>query len=158
MSCVNLLTCQPFFLTLLFFGSLTKYISFISTTRLILEELEGPAVSMLFCKSWELGGEYVGTMIATFQDYFQDMQVWLPDFFYSKFVRDVLHSVIGRYVITLCRFSGRCESTYTFASELKTAKRVLQDLNCIQQFFLLPEQLEMLRKGGLRGWYHDNIW
>ena len=120
-------------------------------TKLILEELHEPAISKIFGRDWEAGGQYVATIIATLQDYLTDIKIWLPEFFYSKFVHDVLSGVIGKYVVALCQFSSQCDDSYTFKSELNVAKRVLHDLNCIKNFFVRPAQLEMLRKGGLRG-------
>jgi hypothetical protein len=58
-----------------------------SLFRLILDELEEPVISQLYGQEWETGQKLAATIVATIDDYFNDVQVWLPDFFYSKFVR-----------------------------------------------------------------------
>lgn len=57
----------------------------------------------------------------------------------------MLNSIIVKYVVTIRHFSDSCTST--FDSELKVAKLVLDDLHAIQEFFMMPEQLDMLKKG-----------
>ena len=33
--------------------------------------------------------------IATLQDYIQDIHRWLPDYFYTKFIKEILHRLTG---------------------------------------------------------------
>lgn len=44
-------------------------------------------VSQLYGPEWENGHEYAAIIVATVDDYFNDIKKWLPDFFYSKFVK-----------------------------------------------------------------------
>ena len=39
------------------------------------------------------------------QDYCQDVQEWLPSFFYAKFVREMLNTIVLSYVMTIRRNS-----------------------------------------------------
>ena len=38
---------------------------------------------------------FPNAQVATLQDYIQDIQSWLPDYFYSKFMREILHRLTG---------------------------------------------------------------
>ena len=118
-------------------------------TQVILYELEGPVISMLFGQEWEAGGKYVGTIIATLEDYFPDISVWLPEFFYCKFVKEMLINLVKKYVITLGDFGENCVDSYTFESELNAAKLIINDFESIRDFFMQPKQAAMLKKCGL---------
>jgi predicted DNA-binding protein (UPF0278 family) len=83
-------------------------------------------------------------MVATLQDYIQDIHSWLPDYFYSKFVRDILHRITGCYVMSLRRHL----STFHFNSEIMAARKMIIDLENLQVFF--DTYSDVLRRGGLK--------
>jgi hypothetical protein len=90
-------------------------------------------------------------MVATLQDYIQDIHSWLSDYFYSKFVRDILHRITGCYVMSLRRHL----STFHFNSEIMAARKMIIDLENLQEFF--DTYSEVLRRGGLKSKKNSNI-
>ena len=67
----------------------------------MLKDLEEPVFAQLFTAEWEnnYGESLSSVIVATLQDYFQDVKVWLPDYFYCKFVKEVLFTLTGLYVM-----------------------------------------------------------
>ena len=63
--------------------------------------------------------------------------------------RDMLNSVVVKYIISLRHFCDQCDDAYQFESELNAAKLVLDDAKDLQDFF--SKHAEKLKKGGLRG-------
>ena len=72
--------------------------------RSVLKDLEEPVFAQLFTAEWEnnYGESLSSIIVATLQDYFQDVKIWLPDYFYCKFVKEVLFTLTGLYVMQVC--------------------------------------------------------
>jgi hypothetical protein len=116
--------------------------------RSVLEDLEEPVFSRLFSLEWEttFGESLSSVMIATLQDYLQDIRVWLPDYFYSKFMKEMLHRMTGCYVMSLRRHTT--PNTFHFNSEIMAARKMILDLETFQNFF--DSYADSLRRGGLK--------
>jgi hypothetical protein len=59
----------------------------------VLGGLEEEVFDKLFSYSYEAGEKLGLIIIATFNDFFQDLENWLTDFFYCKLVREILSKV-----------------------------------------------------------------
>jgi Exocyst complex component Sec6 len=118
-------------------------------SRSVLEDLEEPVYSQLFVLDWEngFGTTLSSIMVATLQDYFQDVQVWLPDYFYSKFVKETFHRAVAAYVMSLRR-RACVGGTFHFNSEVLAARKIIVDMEVMQEFF--EGYADVLRRGGLK--------
>ena len=81
--------------------------------RSVLKDLEEPVFAQLFTAEWEnnYGESLSSVIVATLQDYFQDVKIWLPDYFYCKFVKEVLFTLTGLYVMQV---TPLVQGTYMF--------------------------------------------
>lgn len=103
--------------------------------------------SKLYTPDWESGDENCcETLIATLSDYFVDFTSWLSDYFFSKFVKITLETIITNYIMVLRK---KATGIFLFGSESGTSRRMIADRNAIEEFFAKYE--ENLRKGGLKG-------
>ena len=71
-----------------------------------------------------------GLSLTHTQDYFQDVKVWLPDYFYCKFVKETLHTLTGLYVMQLRRYgassgSGHYEGAIAAARKVRPNSHVI---------------------------------
>jgi hypothetical protein len=102
----------------------------------------------LFVFEWETGfsESLCSVLVATLQDYFQDIQTWLLQYFYCKLVREVLHNVTGMYIMSLRRLNA--PTAFHFNSEIMAARKIISDMETIQDFF--ESHAETLHKAGLK--------
>ena len=113
------------------------------------QDLDDPVFKQLFTADWEAtyGQSLAATLTATLQDYCDDVRVWLPDYFYCKFVKEVLQTTVGLYVMQLRRFGSSSTSAH-YDSGIAAARKMLQDMETFQTFF--EESGDVLRRGGLK--------
>eukprot|EP01034_Spumella_vulgaris_P029420 gene29420-36474_t len=121
-----------------------KAVSFLA--KCILEDLDEEFFSRLYTPDWEAGKDLSSTLTATLDDYFKEFSTWLSDYFYSKFVKETLVTIINNYIMALRR---RINGSFTFSSEILAANRIINDKTTIEAFFELYS--DTLRKGGLKG-------
>lgn len=101
----------------------------------------------LYTSEWETGAaDCIGTLTATLTDYFEDLSIWLSEYFYSKFVKDTLVAVVDSYVMSLRRRANG--TTFCFTSEILAANRIIHDKTAMEDFFGRFE--DVLRRGGLK--------
>ena len=55
--------------------------------RSIMRDLDEPVFSRLFTPEWESGTAIAAAIPATIMDYSRDIEVWLPQYFFSKFLK-----------------------------------------------------------------------
>ena len=119
-------------------------------TRSILDDLETPVLSLLYGVEWEAGQLMAGQVIsATLEDYFQDVRQWLPEYFYNKFVREMLNTIVLSYVMTIRRQNSEGRPPSQFGNQRDAAKQIRADKEAIAAFF--STQIDILMRGGLRG-------
>jgi hypothetical protein len=140
-------------------------------------DLDEPVFSRLFSTEWEAGESIAAVGTATLQDYFADIEQWLPPFFFSKFLRECLIGFINQYVMSMRNKLPTAYSnpTYQFNSELTAGGRVMgafnyscfycftsilillivADINHVNQCFAL--RIDSLRNGGLIGTLDDEL-
>ena len=67
--------------------------------RSIVEDLQESVFDILFTVKWEKGNILSGlTTAKTLEDYFNDVMVWLPTYFFAKFTAEILPLVATAYV------------------------------------------------------------
>ena len=114
-------------------------------SRRVLAELEEAVFCRLFVQDWESGEPLSVIITATLTDYLKDIQIWLGEYFFCKFVRDLFTKVVNLYITSICR---RPPGTWKFRNELRAAHAILTDRdNFIQYFETLADELH---RGGLR--------
>lgn len=111
-----------------------------------MEDLDDAFFSKLYSPEWEGGEDFIEVLTATLSDYFADLSSWLSDYFYSKFVKETLETIINNYIMILRRKSN---GTFTFMNEGAVSRRMMADRNVVEEFFM--QYSDNLRKGGLKG-------
>jgi exocyst complex component 3 len=107
-----------------------------------------------YSPEWE-DGTFQGSLdvIETYKDFFGDLVIWLPDFFFAKLVRFCLDDVFTALVLSLLREKS---SKLSFAAPIIAAQVATQDTKQLLEFFKtfeLTEEVnlgEMLQQAGLR--------
>jgi len=114
--------------------------------RLILQDLEEVVFHKLFTPEWEQGegNSICGTLSATIQDYFRDIEEWLPEFFYCRLTVETLKSTVYQYCMSLRRIAV---GAFQFNNELTAARHVMADMDTLRQCFIV--YAECLARGGL---------
>ena len=103
--------------------------------------------SKLFKKEWE-SGEVSGLcqmIIATLQDYWKDIEQWLPEYFSAKFIKECLTASVAQYCMSLRKYPP---GTFQFTGELSAARRIFEDMDVFSVFF--GSHIDMMKKGGLK--------
>lgn len=76
----------------------------VEATRLaacsVMEDLNGPIISQVFSTQWEDGDEIITVTVRTLKDWFTDLQKWLPEYFFSKLVKECYEQVLKHYIET----------------------------------------------------------
>ena len=118
-------------------------------SRAVLRDLEEPVFKQLFTAAWEnnYGDSLSSVIVATLQDYFQDVKVWLPDYFYCKFVKETLHTLTGLYMMQLRRYGSSTGSGH-YEGAIAAARKMILDMEAFQAFF--ETFTDELRRGGLK--------
>jgi hypothetical protein len=139
-----------------------EYISLAVTSanflaKSVLQDLDEPVFSKLFYEHWEGGtNQLCEVLVATLDDYFNDVKEWLPEFFFNKFVKDIFLQVILIYIMGIRKHaivitSGSNHNTinfpHIFNSEMNAASRISNDYEIIKKFF--GEYQQELHQGGL---------
>jgi hypothetical protein len=89
-----------------------------------------PYLVDVFTAKWEDGEELVSVATKTLQDWFQDLAVWLPEYFFSKLVRECYERVVKTYVEAM--FKNRKKS---FAEPSRAAQHLVNDrINLFELF------------------------
>jgi Exocyst complex component Sec6 len=99
----------------------------------------------LFSSEWESGTALTGTLTATLEDYFHDIATWLPEQFFTKFVKEIFTSTVSFYVMALRK---QVSGTFHFGSEVNAMGAVMEDQRVLKAFFEKYE--EALELGGLQ--------
>ena len=56
-----------------------------------------PILSKIHTSHWE-HGDQIRTVLCTLRDYFQDIKLWIPDYFFAKFIRKCLETLRHMYL------------------------------------------------------------
>ena len=120
--------------------------------RCILCELDEPIFNKLYSQEWESGENLSHILVVTLADYLTDLEAWLPEDYFKVFVKELMTTLVEKYVMCLRRRHGSLGSGghhhnsnsnatdknkdfFTFTSELNAANRVLTDRIVMQEFF-----------------------
>ena len=113
--------------------------------RRVLEDFGDEVFSKLFIVDWESAEPLSLIIVATLEDFFSDIKVWLSEYFYCKFVREVLVRLVGFYIMTLRRHNP---GSFKFRSELRAANKIIIDREYFLEFF--SKYADVLRLGGMQ--------
>jgi hypothetical protein len=106
--------------------------------------------SRLFTPEWENSssttGDICGTIVATLQDYFRDIEEWIPNYFFSKLCIATLRSLVYQYCMALKTLTTKNPS-FQFGNELSAARHVMVDLATLTTCFSTYES--SLMNGGM---------
>jgi len=114
-------------------------------SRRVLAELEEAVFCRLFVQEWESGEPLSVIVVATLSDYLKDIQIWLGEYFFCKFVRDLFTKVVNLYITAICR---RPPGSWKFRNELRAAHAILADRDKFIEYF--ETLADVLHRGGLR--------
>jgi len=125
-------------------------------TQLILKDVREAFAEELFVPEWEENIDVMMQRVAmTFKDYYNDLSVWLPPFYFAKVVRDCLEKVVALYLFTLFRRGGGKgkedkvnAKLRPFRDPLVVAQKIRNDRQAMTVFF--NEYEEELKQAGLR--------
>lgn len=121
--------------------------------QLVLRDLLEAFNEELFSAEWEETSDVLMQRVAmTFQDYFGDLAVWLPPFYFAKLVRECLEKAVALYVFALFRRALRKDAkgkeAKPFRDPLVIAQKIRNDRAALAEFF--DEHEEALQQAGLR--------
>jgi hypothetical protein len=125
-------------------------------TQLVLNDVREAFAEELFMPEWEESVDVMMQRVAmTFQDYYNDLSVWLPPFYFAKLVRECLEKVVALYLFTLFRRGGAKGKEdkanarlKPFRDPLVVAQKIRNDRQAVSDFF--NEYEEELKQAGLR--------
>lgn len=102
--------------------------------RLILQDLNDVVFDKLFTLEWEQSTVVglCGIICATLQDYFKDIEEWLPSEFYCRLTLETANHVVKEYCMALRK---RSVGSFQFANELSAARHMMTDADTIRQFY-----------------------
>lgn len=122
-------------------------------TQLVLRDLRDAFAEELFSLEWEEANDVMMQRVTmTFQDYYNDLSLWLPPFYFSKLVRECLEKAVAIYIFALFRRGTRKDAKgkepKPFRDPLVIAQKVRNDRTALAEFF--TEYEEELKQAGLR--------
>jgi len=125
-------------------------------TQLVLNDVREAFAEELFMPEWEESVDVMMQRVAmTFQDYYNDLSVWLPPFYFAKLVRECLEKVVALYLFTLFRRGGAKgkedkanAKLKPFRDPLVVAQKIRNDRQAVTDFF--DEYEDELKQAGLR--------
>ena len=97
--------------------------------------MEEAVFNLLFNAEWEsnIDTHPLSSMItATLADYTEDISQWLSEYFFTKFLREILSQIVCCYLMALRK---QATETYLFKSELFVARGLLNDKEQFATFF-----------------------
>jgi hypothetical protein len=125
------------------YTELALYVSNVIATTL-LDDLNVLLLPKIFTLTWEDGLEILPAAVETLRDYFSDLKVWLPRYFFSKCVRCCFEKILQSYVETALR------SDRVFKDSVVAARNIENDRVTILTFFRVEHSVE-IESSGLRG-------
>jgi hypothetical protein len=103
-------------------------------------------VRKIHTRAW-IQGNQTEVILSTLRDYFQDIKLWIPPFFFAKFIRQCLENLRHMYLKSF--FSKRHYLQARRVNALTASALLQRDRLNIIQFFSL-EYVEELKQTGLR--------
>lgn len=98
------------------------------TMLVVLKDVREAFAEELFTPEWEDSVDVMMQRVTmTFQDYYNDLSVWLPPFYFSKLVRDCLEKIICLYLFTLFKRGRKDEKKKPFRDPLVVAQKIRND-------------------------------
>ena len=97
----------------------------------------------VFTQRWEDGEELVLVACTTLRDYFGDLEIWLPEYFFSKLARECYEQTLKCYLGAVFR------RRKSFNEPARVAQQMVKDRVCLFDLFGI-ERAESLFAGGLR--------
>jgi hypothetical protein len=125
------------------YTELALYVSTVVATSL-LDDLTALLLPQIFTPAWEDGLEILPAAVETLRDYFSDLKVWLPRYFFSKCVRWCFEKILQAYVEIALR------SDAVFKDSVVAARNIENDRVTLLTFFHVDYSVE-IASSGLRG-------
>ena len=125
----------------------TGYIQLaIEATKLVacsvMEDLSEPVLSKVFSIQWEEGEDFARVTTKTLRDYFGDLKKWLPDYFFSKLVRECYQQTVSAYVEAIA--SKRVKP---FRSKAVASQQMIKDKFAFHDLFIREYKDKLLAAG-----------
>lgn len=125
-------------------------------TQLVLEDVREAFAEELFTAEWEDSVDVMMQKVAmTFHDYYSDLSVWLPPFYFARLVKECLEKVMALYLFFFFRRGGAkgkdekaVLKSRPFADPLVVAQKLRNDREAMAISF--DDYEEQLRIAGLR--------
>ncbi len=125
------------------YTELALYVSTVVATSL-LDDVSVLLLPNIFSSAWEDGSDILAATVETLRDYFSDLKVWLPRYFFSKCVRCCFEKILQIYVEVALRSDG------VFKNSIVAARNIENDRIILLNFFH-DEYLVETESSGLRG-------
>ena len=111
----------------------------------LLDDVTRPLLHQIFSPNWEDGAAILNATMETLRDYFCDLTVWLPHYFFSKCVRCCFEQILQVYVeVALQSNRG------VFQDSKQAARNLENDRITLMHFFCIKYAVE-IESSGLRG-------
>lgn len=125
------------------YTELALYVSTIVAISII-DDVTVLLLPKIFSPSWEEGADILGATVQTLRDYFSDLKVWLPHYFFSKCVRCCFEKILQIYV------EVALQSEEVFIDYMRAARNIENDRLNLSNFCYIEYALE-IESSGLRG-------
>ncbi len=110
----------------------------------VMEDLKVPIIGLVFTNQWEEGDDLISVTVKTLRDYFGDLATWLPEYFFSKLVRECYEQTIKTYV------EAAFKKRKPFSDAARASQTLVNDRICLEELFA-DEYRGRLKAAGLRG-------
>ncbi|GMH80300.1 hypothetical protein TrST_g6384 [Triparma strigata] len=109
----------------------------------VMEDLKEPILHQVFTPAWEEGTEQFAQITTrTLRDWFSDLSVWLPDYFFSKLVRECFDQTLSAYVETCLG-----KKVKPFQNSARASQQVINDRFAFAEFFLTDFSAQLAASG-----------
>jgi hypothetical protein len=95
----------------------------------VMLDLKEPILQQVFTSKWEEGEELVGVACKTLRDWFGDLSMWLPDYFFSKLVRECYEQTVKCYIAAVFKRKK------AFAEPARAAQHIVNDRTNMAELF-----------------------
>jgi len=109
----------------------------------VMEDLKEPVLYQVFSPQWEDGSEqYAQIATKTLRDWFNDLSMWLPEYFFTKLVRECYEQTVVSYIET-----AMGKKVKPFQSSARASQQVINDRFTFAEFFVNDFESTLVASG-----------
>ncbi|GMH72397.1 hypothetical protein TL16_g05905 [Triparma laevis f. inornata] len=109
----------------------------------VMEDLKEPILHQVFTPPWEDGSEQFSQITTrTLRDWFSDLSMWLPEYFFAKLVRECYDQTVSAYIETCMG-----KKVKPFQNSARASQQVINDRFAFSEFFLADFSAQLAASG-----------